>query len=142
MLGVDPLIEMEATLVATALISLLVAITVFPIVTWSQKRAAANPKIDHNVELLAGDRKLELHRLTGATGFYARSINLLANNLIGNVVVIAFTVVICGATIFALGSNFKGVEFFVNEEPDSTIVFVSARGNLSAKEASDIVGRL
>lgn len=141
-LGIDVAIQMQATIVATALIALIVAITIYPLANWSQRRNAAKPKIDETAALLAGNEKLQLSKLKGATGFYARSINLLANNLLGNIAVLFVTIAICVVTFVELGERFKGVEFFVDEEPDQAIVFVSARGNLSAKEASDIVGEV
>ena len=141
-LGIDPAIQMQATVVATALIALVVAMTIYPLANWSRRRNAAKPKIDETAALLAGNEKLQLNKLKGATGFYARSINLLANNLLGNIAVIFVTIAICVITFVELGERFKGVEFFVDEEPDQAIVFVSARGNLSAKEASDIVGEV
>ena len=141
-LGIDPAIQMQATIVATALIALIVAIIIYPLANWSHRRNAAKPKIDETATLLAGNEKLQLHKLKGATGFYARAINLLANNLLGNIAVIFVTIAICAITFVELGERFKGVEFFVDEEPDQAIVFVSARGNLSAKEASDIVGEV
>ena len=141
-LGIDPAIQVQATIVATALIALIVAITIYPLANWSHRRNAAKPKIDETAALLAGNEKLQLHKLKGATGVYARTINLLANNLLGNIAVIFVTIAICVITFVELGERFKGVEFFVDEEPDQAIVFVSARGNLSAKEASDIVGEV
>ncbi len=141
-LGIDPAIQMQATIVATALMTLVVAIIIYPLANWSHRRNAAKPKIDETAALLAGNEKLQIHKLKGATGFYARSINLLANNLLGNIAVIFVTITICTITFVELGERFKGVEFFVDEEPDQAIVFVSARGNLSVKEASDIVGEV
>ncbi|MEP3233801.1 MAG: efflux RND transporter permease subunit [Hyphomicrobiales bacterium] len=141
-LGIDPAIQMQATIVATALVALIVAMAIYPLASWSHRRNASKPKIDETAELLAGTETLQLHKLKGATGFYARTINLLANNLLGNIAVLVVTIAICAITFVQLGERFKGVEFFVDEEPDQAIVFVSARGNLSAKEASDIVGEV
>lgn len=121
---------------------LLVGLITYPLARWSKARsdraaAARGPVIN-----LSSDAELDLENMTGATGVYARMINRLANTLTGNLAVIGLTIALCVATVFFLQSNFKGVEFFVNEEPDNTIVFVSARGNLSIDEVSKIVGEV
>ncbi|MEP3265808.1 MAG: efflux RND transporter permease subunit [Hyphomicrobiales bacterium] len=131
-----------AQIVISAMVGILVGALVFPFARWSNNRTDTKPKIDHNATLLSGDTPLDVRQLRGFTGLYARTINRLANNLIGNIFVILITIGLCGATIFFLQTHFSGVQFFVDEEPDNTIVFVSARGNLSAKEASDIVGEV
>ena len=120
---------------------LVMALIVFAI-SYLAKRFGKPETLDETALLLSGSGKLDLKRLGGFTGAYARTIHFLSNNLFGNFVVIAITLGICAYTVVLLGSNFKGVEFFVDEEPDSTIVFVSARGNLSASEASGIVGEV
>lgn len=132
----------EAQIIISAVVGIFVGALVLPLARWSNKRSNTKPKIDHNATLLSGERPLEVKQLRGFTGLYARGINLLANNLIGNIAVLILTIGLCGSTIYFLQSNFNGVEFFVDEEPDNTIVFVSARGNLSAKEVSDIVGEV
>lgn len=132
----------EAQIIISAVVGIFVGALILPFARWSNKQSNAKPKIDHNATLLSGERPLEVKQLRGFTGLYARGINLLANNLIGNIAVLILTVGLCGSTIYFLQSNFNGVEFFVDEEPDNTIVFVSARGNLSAREVSDIVGEV
>lgn len=114
----------------------------YAFVRMAKAHVAKQPKTDHNAELLSSKTPLDVKQLRGFTGGYARMINVLANSLTGNLIVLAITVGLCFATVVALQTNFKGVEFFVDEEPDATIVFVQARGNLSAREASDIVGEV
>ena len=138
----DETIMNEAQIIMSAAFGILVGVMVLPLARWSAKRSNNQSKIDHNASLLSGGRPLEINKLTGFTGVYARTINKLANTLLGNITVLILTIGLCGSTIYFLQSNFNGVEFFVDEEPDNTIVFVSARGNLSAKEASDIVGEV
>lgn len=129
-------------LLFAAVLSIPVAALVLPLARWSIRRTDYSRKVDHNARLLSGENTLDINELKGFTGAYARGINALANTLIGNAAVILLTVALCAATAYFLQSNFKGVEFFVNEEPDNTIVFVSARGNLSVKEVSNIVGEV
>jgi len=129
-------------LLFAAVLSIPVAALVRLLARWSIRRTDYSRKVDHNARLLSGENTLDINELKGFTGAYARGINALANTLIGNAAVILLTVALCAATAYFLQSNFKGVEFFVDEEPDNTIVFVSARGNLSVKEVSDIVGEV
>jgi multidrug efflux pump len=53
------------------------------------------------------------------------------------VAVIAFVM----ATFSYFGENNNGVEFFVETEPESAIVYVRARGNLSIAEQDALVRR-
>lgn len=133
---------MEAPVIIGLAMGLAAALLVFPFASIGARFRSTKPKIDENAVLLSGNAELDLSKITGFTGTYARTINLLANNLLGNIVVIALTVSMCATTVFFLSTHFKGVEFFVDEEPDATIVFVSARGNLSANEASRTVGEV
>ncbi|MEO0545382.1 MAG: efflux RND transporter permease subunit [Pseudomonadota bacterium] len=87
-------------------------------------------------------RKLEVNKVPGFMGGYLRVLKLLSGNIIGNMLVIGAVI---GSAIFVFGlfgSNNAGVEFFVDEEPDVAIVLVSARGNLSASQARDIVSEV
>lgn len=75
----------------------------------------------------------------GTTGVYVRVLRRLAGTTWG----IAFTVVAVFGIAFGILSAFiannNGVEFFVDEEPDVAVVMISARGNMSAREALDLV---
>ncbi|MEM8836878.1 MAG: efflux RND transporter permease subunit [Pseudomonadota bacterium] len=126
--------------IASVAAGIVVAAVVLPVAKLADRFVPKERPVDETAQLLSGAEKLDLKKLKGFTGFYARSINLLANNIFGNVAVIGFTVAVCFVTASFLETHFRGVEFFVEEEPDATIVFVSARGNLSATEADDIVG--
>jgi multidrug efflux pump len=76
------------------------------------------------------------HDIPGVTGWYARLSERLTRSP-GKVMLGAAGVVV---TVILLFANFaKGVEFFVDEDPDEFNVFVSARGNLSADEKRDLV---
>ncbi|MEM0905961.1 MAG: efflux RND transporter permease subunit [Pseudomonadota bacterium] len=86
------------------------------------------------------ERKVfDINAVKGLTGVYTRVLKLLAGNVIG----IAFTLVLVVGVAFGVMTSFmtnnNGVEFFVDEEPDVAVIMVSARGNMSAREALHLV---
>lgn len=74
--------------------------------------------------------------IPGITGWYAHLSERLTRSP-GKVILGAIGVVFTVITLFTLTA--KGMEFFVDEEPDEFSVLVSARGNLSADEKRDLV---
>ncbi|ADZ71151.1 efflux RND transporter permease subunit [Polymorphum gilvum] len=114
-----------------------------PLVAWSRARAARRAEEDRAAAaLLSGAQAFDVREIRGATGLYVRILKLLAGNPVGNVVTVVAVVGLCAAIFVAFGANNAGVEFFVEEEPEQAIVLVSARGNLSAAEARDLVGEV
>jgi multidrug efflux pump len=74
--------------------------------------------------------------IPGITGWYAHLAERLTQKP-GKVILGAAGIVV--AVLVAFVATSKGVEFFVDEEPDEFNVLVSARGNLSAMEKRDLV---
>ncbi|QYX56411.1 efflux RND transporter permease subunit [Roseovarius sp. SCSIO 43702] len=73
---------------------------------------------------------------------FGRFIHLIAGNPVGPLVAFAAVFVIVGTTlIFYMGNN-RGVEFFVESEPENAIVYVRARGNLSLEQKDDLVAQV
>ena len=58
-------------------------------------------------------------------------IKLIAGNPIMPIVTIVAVLMFVGSVFTYFGANNKGVEFFVDSEPEQAIVYVKARGNLS-----------
>ncbi|WP_099866319.1 efflux RND transporter permease subunit [Pararhizobium haloflavum] len=108
----------------------------------ASRRRPAVHEPDAQAVMLSAGSKLEIHRITGLTGVYARFLNLVAGNLVGNVAVIVAIIGLTIGTFMYFGENNAGVEFFIEEEPDVAIVLVSARGNLSANDIRDLVGEV
>ena len=75
----------------------------------------------------------------GLTRLYVRGLRLLAGNVFGIVFTIVFVVGVAFAVMTTFAANNAGVEFFVDEEPDVALVMISARGNMSAREALGLV---
>ena len=89
-------------------------------------------------KMLSAQAELDPGKLRGAMGIYVRTLDDLSSTLWGNLVVIATVIALTVGTFISFGANSKGVEFFVDEEPDIATVFVQARGNLSGQDIRDI----
>ena len=75
---------------------------------------------------------------------YKRSLfGLFIRGIVGNpvmpIVTVAAVVVFVMGTFSYFGQNNYGVEFFVETEPEQSIVYVQARGNLSITEKDELV---
>ncbi len=126
---------------AAAIVGLLIAVALFPILRRYIAWRSGKQKTEDNTTLMfTSQRKLEIDKVSGLMGTYLRFLRFVSGNIIGNALVIATVVGVAFIVFGAFGKNSKGVEFFVNEEPDAAIVLVSARGNLSALQIRDIVG--
>ncbi|MDA7428622.1 efflux RND transporter permease subunit [Primorskyibacter aestuariivivens] len=66
-------------------------------------------------------------------------IKLIAGNPIMPVITVAAVIGFVMSVFAYFGENSKGVEFFVESEPEQAIVYVLARGNLSLEEKDAIV---
>ncbi len=85
---------------------------------------------------LAATEHGDLTQLSGLTGWYTRLITRLTEMPLR---VIAVSIILMGSILTYYVYNDNGIEFFVDVEPDSGLVFIQARGNLSAAEESDLV---
>ncbi|MEQ9694096.1 efflux RND transporter permease subunit [Shimia sp. SDUM112013] len=66
-------------------------------------------------------------------------IHLLVARPFMPLVAIASVFIAVGVTFSIYGANNKGVEFFVESEPEAAIIYVRARGNLSLEQQDDLV---
>jgi len=105
------------------------------------KTRASEDEIE-NAKLLGPDHRFDPKEIRGVTGLYVRFLHKLAGNPLGNLVTIFGMLAIGVAVVVTFANNNKGLEFFVDEEPEQTVILVSARGNLSAREASVLVGKV
>ena len=77
----------------------------------------------------------------GGLTLFGRFIKLIAGNPIMPLVTIGGVAAFVVFTFVTFGENNKGVEFFVESEPEQAIVYVLARGNLSLDEKDALVRR-
>ena len=78
-------------------------------------------------------------KIKGFTGGYVR---LLAKLIHHPFKVLMSIVILCVAIVMFMRTSPPAVEFFVDEEPDQSVVLISARGNMSALEARALVAEV
>ncbi|WP_428696481.1 efflux RND transporter permease subunit [Stappia sp.] len=111
-----------------------------PLVRMSRRRAERMAEQEQaEAKLLSAGEQFDADKVGGATGVYVRLLRFCAGTPLGNVVTLVALVVLSGGIFAYFLQNAQGVEFFVDEEPPSAVVLVSARGNFSAREALDLV---
>ena len=132
--------------VLAVLIGLVAAVAAYPVLmaalTMLERRRRRDEAHDEVTLMFSSQRKLEINKVPGLMKTYLRVLQGLSNNIIGNLVVIAAVIGVAFLVFTSFGSNNAGVEFFVDEEPDVAVALISARGNLSAAKARDLVGEV
>ncbi|SNY93049.1 multidrug efflux pump [Cohaesibacter sp. ES.047] len=119
--------------------ALLTAMIFLPVTGGFIGRNKASAEEIANAEHLSGTHKFNAKEIKGFTGIYARFLNALASHPIGNLGTIAAVCLIGFGIVASFMQHSKGVEFFVDEEPRIAMVYVSARGNMSAVESRALV---
>lgn len=85
---------------------------------------------------LSGTKKMDYGDVPGFSGLYVRMIQRFIHHPFK---VLLTSFLIMYGVIAVFGQVSKGVEFFVDTEPEQALIFVSARGNLSAEEELALV---
>ena len=85
---------------------------------------------------LSGAAPVDYKDVKGFSGLYVRFIERLVYHPFK---VLILSLLIMFGVFQAYGKLQKGVEFFVETEPEQALIFVSGRGNLSAKEELQLV---
>ncbi len=95
-------------------------------------------EIDETARMLSSKEAIDVSKVKGLTGYYLWFLHSITKGITGNLVILVIAGAITYATITLFSQNAKGVEFFVDEEPDIALLFISARGNLSGKDIRDL----
>ena len=82
----------------------------------------------------------KIHAGYSRSGF-GRVIEAIAGNPVMPLVMAGAVFIFVGSVLIFFTNNNKGVEFFVESEPEQAIVYVLARGNLSLEEKDALVRR-
>lgn len=88
---------------------------------------------------LSGSAHVDYNEIKGLSGKYVRALQKI---IMRPGLVIIATIAIVVSVFWAFGRFNNGTEFFVDTEPEQAIIFVSARGNLSAREELSLVKRV
>ncbi len=91
------------------------------------------------LKTLAGETDSDITKIGGLAGAYTRLLNRLIRH---PAKVVGASIAVMMAVVVVFADNNKGVVFFVDTEPEQAAIFVSARGNLSAREELAIVAQV
>lgn len=116
--------------------SLLTAMIFLPVLGSLVAKNTPDPEAEELAQKLSGIGEVDYSEVKGFSGLYVRFIERLFYHPFK--VIITSLLVLFGV-FFAYGKLQNGVEFFIKTEPEQVMVFVSARGNLSAKEELALV---
>jgi multidrug efflux pump len=124
---------MPITLIAVLAASTIVAIVFLPVI--GAKFGKRGEGSGEALKALAASERGNTRDIPGFTGFYAR----VVEGAIKRPAVVVWGAFFSLIVVWFVFINFnKGVEFFVESDPEFGNVFVSARGNLSAAEKRDL----
>ncbi len=125
---------LPVTLIATLTGSLVTALLFVPTLGGMiGKPGSADPEVMRG---LAAAETGDLGQLPGLTGTYARTLAVLVRHPL-KVVALAFAILIGVQSYY--WSHGNGVEFFPDVEPEQSLIYVQARGNLSTLEKDALV---
>jgi multidrug efflux pump len=136
--GVAGMSNLQQLLLSAAFGALFAALTWMISGIVLRRRSLGRDTNKVTAQMLSAEADLDAQKLPGFMGTYVRVLNVLSGNLIGNAAVIGGVLALTIGTFLVFGQNSKGVEFFVDEEPDIATVFVQARGNLSGEDIRNI----
>ena len=95
-----------------------------PVVNWTRRNAARRAEKEKEQALiLSTGGHFDAKKVPGITGLYVRFLKLLAGNPIGNIITLTGIVVLCIFIVSTFVTSNRGVEFFVEEEPDLAVLF-------------------
>ena len=129
----------------SALVVFALSFVIFIVLFRNYKSEDDSGELTHDQEiaqLLSGKSSFDHRKLGGLTGIYAGVLKFFTTRLIGNILALGIVAGFCFFAFTSFMNDPKGVEFFVDEEPRLAMLYVSARGNMSATEARDIVVRV
>ncbi len=125
------------TLIVTLSGSLLMALIFVPTLgARFGKTSAGNPD---TLKALAAADHGDVTAITGMTGLYARTLTRLIRHPV-KVLATAVVLLVGVQVYYALNGN--GIEFFPDVEPDQSLVYIHARGNLSTDEKDALVAEV
>jgi len=116
--------------------SLVTAMVFLPVLGSLFGRSIANMEDVAAAKKLSGAAHVDYSEIKGMAGTYVRSLQKIIRH--PGLVIMVTILIVWG--VFSLFGRFNnGTEFFVDTEPEQAIIFVSARGNLSADEELALV---
>lgn len=132
-------LSLSATkIIVAAVMGIIAALLTYWIAGKFGRREKKAPVINNNAKLISSKEPLDVSKVTGITGAYLWFLQGATKGLIGNFMILIVAGIVTVTTVSYFTENAKGVEFFVDEEPDVALLFISARGNLSGNDIRDL----
>ena len=120
-------------------VALLTAMVFLPVIgSFIGKTHATEAEIE-NAKHLSGGHHFNPKEVTGLTGLYVRGLHMLVANPLGNLATIGLVIGLGFVIVTSYMTHNAGTQLFVDDEPRIAMVYVSARGNMSALESRALV---
>ncbi|MGH1405484.1 MAG: efflux RND transporter permease subunit [Rhodomicrobiaceae bacterium] len=116
--------------------SLLTAMIFLPALGSLFGKNVSDPSQTDLAKKLSGGQQMDYKEVPGLSGLYVRFAQRLIHHPF-KVLFVSFALMYGVFAVFGKVNN--GVEFFVDTEPEQALVFISARGNISAQEELALV---
>ena len=116
--------------------SLLTAMIFLPALGGFLGRTGISSAEAESAAQLSGQSHVDYDKISGLSGSYIRGLQKLIHHPF---LVLITSVLVVTLIVWGFGKLARGTELFVDTEPEQAFVFVSGRGNLSAKEKFDLV---
>ncbi len=111
-----------------------------PIVEYS-RRVAEKRKTEEfaAARVFSGNGPFDTTKLKGFTRVYIAALGVLVRKWWAGVIAMLTMAFVCAGILISFVTYFPGSQLFVNEEPEQGKFYVTARGNMSAAEALQLV---
>ena len=119
------------TLILVLSAALVTALIFLPVIGSLLGKTNANDEQRAQFNQIAGDSSDKSLQLSGLTGLYVK---MLKSLLTKPITVVAGTLLVGFMITTIFGRYNHGVEFFVQTEPESAVIYIGARGNLSLED--------
>ena len=114
-----------------------------PVLHYSRIRAAQRYEEKINAaKVFSTEGPFQVQLLTGFTRLYATALHFIMHRWWASTLTLMTMFVICLGIAFTFKYNNAGTQFFVDDEPQQAVFYVSARGNMSAVEALELVAKV
>ena len=127
---------LPVTVIIVLSASLVTALIFLPVLGSLFGKSIADDSDVAAAKKLSGAAVVDYKEISGLSGVYVRALERIIHRP-GLVIILTMVTVYLVFTAFGKFNN--GTEFFVDTEPEQAIIFVSARGNLSADEELELV---
>lgn len=114
-----------------------------PIMHYSRARAARRHAEEiEAAKVFSTEGPFQVHLLSGITRIYATVLQFIMRRWWASGLTLFAMAALCFGIVIAFSSNNAGTQFFVDDEPQQAVFYVTARGNMSANESLELVSQV